>query len=189
MRTPEEFYSGHIKDATNINYYADDFIDKIKIINKGLPIYIYCRSGGRSTAAALKMQQLGFTKIFNLSKGVNSLVSADYQLIKTSSAVHKTGTRYSELTVNNFLDTNDLVLFAFITEWCVPCRKMTPIVEEIMKENPNVSVLFLDADENKKLMESYNIQAVPGFIFFKHSKEVFRHTGIISKNELLTRLI
>ena len=61
-------------------------------------------------------------------------------------------------------------------------------IQEIKKENTKIDVLFLDADENKQLMKSYEIQAVPGFIVFKYSKEFFRHTGVISKEELLVRL-
>ena len=66
VRTPEEFSSGHINEATNIDFYANDFDQKLNIIRKDIPIYIYCRSGGRSAAAAKKMEKLGFKKVYNL---------------------------------------------------------------------------------------------------------------------------
>ena len=58
VRTPQEFHSGHIEDATNIDFYASDFTDKLKIVRKDGPIYVYCRSGGRSSSAASKMKKL-----------------------------------------------------------------------------------------------------------------------------------
>ena len=40
VRTPQEFYSGHIKDATNLDFYADDFSDKLKIVRKDIPVFV-----------------------------------------------------------------------------------------------------------------------------------------------------
>ena len=44
------------------------------------------------------------------------------------------------------------------------------------------------ADVNKKVVKEYKIQAVPVFIVFRNSKEIFRHVGLISKEELLKHL-
>ena len=54
VRTSEEFQSGHLKEATNIDYYSDDFSKKINLVQRDKPIYLYCRSGGRSSSAAKK---------------------------------------------------------------------------------------------------------------------------------------
>ena len=48
--------SGHISDATNIDYYSSDFKEKLDLVNKDVPILVYCRSGGRSSRAANIMQ-------------------------------------------------------------------------------------------------------------------------------------
>ena len=40
VRTSQEFNSGHIIDATNIDFYSDDFTDKLKIVRKDIPIYV-----------------------------------------------------------------------------------------------------------------------------------------------------
>ena len=58
VRTAEEFNSGHIKDATNIDFYSNDFIEKLKLIRKEIPVYVYCRSGGRSSAAAININKV-----------------------------------------------------------------------------------------------------------------------------------
>ena len=71
----------------------------------------------------------------------------------------------------------------------MPCKKMKPIIQEIEKENPKIKVVFIDADINKELIKKYEINGVPVFIGFKNSKEVFRHVGIISKEEIVKAII
>lgn len=188
VRTPQEFYSGHIKDATNIDFYEGDFIDKLKMVRKDLPILVYCRSGGRSSSSARKMEQLGFTRVYNLVGGIGAWNNANYKTIKSKELKVLAQPNFTIAEVDTILKNNDVVLVDFSTEWCVPCKKMKPVVKQIQEENPLAKILFIDADVNKKVIQKYNIQAVPVFIVFKNSKEVFRHVGIISKEELLKHL-
>ncbi|NNK69770.1 MAG: rhodanese-like domain-containing protein, partial [Flavobacteriaceae bacterium] len=69
VRTPEEYEAGHIEKATNIDFLADNFEQNIQEINKDRPVFIYCRSGGRSGQAAELMKKLGFKKIYDLRGG------------------------------------------------------------------------------------------------------------------------
>lgn len=83
VRTSKEFKSGHIIDATNIDYYLEDFLDKLKSIRRDVPVYVYCRSGGRSSSAASEMEKLGFVKVYNLIGGIVSWQSEGYETIKS----------------------------------------------------------------------------------------------------------
>lgn len=188
VRTPQEFSSGHIKDATNINFYADEFMDKLKILRKDIPIYVYCRSGGRSSAAANKMEELGFTKVYNLIGGVGAWKSANNVIIKSEISKKVNHPTFSLLEIQNILHDHKLVLIDFNTQWCVPCIKMKSVIEEIQKEKPNLEVLYIDADVNKELITRYQIKGVPTFMIFKNNQEVFRHVGMISKLDLLAEL-
>jgi len=188
VRTSQEFNSGHIKDATNIDFYADDFIDKLKIVRKDIPIYVYCRSGGRSSSSASKMEKLGFTKVYNLLGGIGSWDSANYKTVKSKDEKRSIQPTFTISEMDNILKTNETVLMAFSTEWCVPCKKMKPVIQEIQQENLNVKVLFIDADINKELIKKHQIKGVPVFIVFKNTKEVSRHVGIIPKEELFQEL-
>ena len=188
VRTPQEFHSGHIKDATNIDFYEKDFIDKLNIVRKDLPVFVYCRSGGRSSSSARKMEELGFNQVYNLVGGIGAWNTANYATIKSKESKRFTKPTFAISEVYTILKNNDVVLIDFSTEWCVPCKKMKPVIEEIQEENPDAKVLFIDADVNKKVVKEYKIQAVPVFIVFKNSKEIFRHVGLISKEELLKHL-
>lgn len=71
VRTPQEYIEGYIKDAKNINIYdSTDFIEKVKSFSKKDDIYLYCKSGARSSAACQIMGQLGFENVFNLIGGI-----------------------------------------------------------------------------------------------------------------------
>ena len=69
VRTPEEYDAGHIEKAVNIDFLAEDFEDAIQKIDKDRPVFIYCRSGGRSGRASKLMKELGFKKVYDLEGG------------------------------------------------------------------------------------------------------------------------
>jgi rhodanese-related sulfurtransferase len=69
VRTPEEYNEGHLESALNINFYDENFLDQFANYSKEEPIFIYCRSGGRSGKAAKKLSKLGFKKVYDLQGG------------------------------------------------------------------------------------------------------------------------
>jgi len=69
VRTPEEYSEGHIKNATNINIFDDDFADQMSKLDKSKDIYVYCRSGKRSGKASKQLEEMGFTKVYDLQGG------------------------------------------------------------------------------------------------------------------------
>lgn len=71
VRTPEEFETGRIANAANIDWYADDFTDKVAGYNKSQPVFVYCKAGVRGKKAANKLAELGFTEIYNLEGGID----------------------------------------------------------------------------------------------------------------------
>ena len=69
VRTPEEYAAGHIPGAINLDWYADDFIDKAKAsLTTDRPVMVYCRSGKRSAKAAWKLDGNEF-RTYNLLGG------------------------------------------------------------------------------------------------------------------------
>ena len=70
IRTPQEFSQGHIEGAVNINYYDNNFLDQIAKYDKNQPIFIYCRSGNRTSPASRKISDFGFTQIYDLEGGI-----------------------------------------------------------------------------------------------------------------------
>lgn len=70
VRTPEEYNAGYIKDAVNIDFYDQEhFKENFEKFDKSEPIYVYCRSGGRSQKAAAILVDMGFEKVYDLEGG------------------------------------------------------------------------------------------------------------------------
>jgi rhodanese-related sulfurtransferase len=70
VRTPEEFLTGHIDKAKNINFNDPNFKQTIaSSLNKNKPVAIYCRSGRRSASALIILKEMGFKDIYDLEGG------------------------------------------------------------------------------------------------------------------------
>ena len=82
VRTPEEFIDGHLKNAQNINFYDDNFLTLMNNLDKSKPVYLYCRSGGRSGSAAKKLEAQGFTEIYDLKGGFLDWQNNNFEIIK-----------------------------------------------------------------------------------------------------------
>ena len=76
VRTPEEYAEGHLKNSVNIDWNVDGFDDKASGLDKNRPVFVYCRSGKRSSSAAKRLTSLGFTKIYNMQGGMNKWEAA-----------------------------------------------------------------------------------------------------------------
>lgn len=70
VRTPSEYAIGHIKNAVNIDWLSDTFEPKTESLDKKKSVYVYCKSGNRSSKAVKKLEELGFTKILELKGGI-----------------------------------------------------------------------------------------------------------------------
>lgn len=71
VRTAEEFESGYIKGALNMDIRGGaDFVASIEMLDKSKPYFVYCRSGARSGQACKLMSQMGFSAVYNLDGGV-----------------------------------------------------------------------------------------------------------------------
>ena len=82
VRTPKEFKEGHIKNAGNIDFYESDFLAQMNKLDKNKPLYIYCRSGGRSGKAAKQLKEQGFTEVYDLQGGILDWKKNNFELVK-----------------------------------------------------------------------------------------------------------
>lgn len=72
VRTPEEFKDGNIEGALNMNFYDDDFSSQLKTLDHARPLFIYCKSGGRSGKTYKMLKDMGVEKVYDLKGGYSS---------------------------------------------------------------------------------------------------------------------
>jgi len=82
IRTPQEYRQGHIKNAVNINLFDRNFLEEVGKLDKTKPVFIYCRTGNRTSSASKKMVKLGFQQVYDLKGGISNWVRSKNEIIK-----------------------------------------------------------------------------------------------------------
>jgi len=94
------------------------------------------------------------------------------------------------VTDQNFaqvIESNSLVLVDFWAEWCGPCKKVSPILDEISNET-GLLVGKLNVDENPVKMEEYSVHSIPTMVLFSSGQPVKTIVGAKPKHMLLKEL-
>ena len=77
----------------------------------------------------------------------------------------------------------------FFADWCGPCRKLSPIIEEIEQEfSDRVKFTKINTDENIDLAREYQISGIPTLLVFKNGELVERMVGLMPKNSIITNI-
>jgi thioredoxin 1 len=182
VRTPREFSNGHLKDALNCNWNGSEFDSQISTIDKSKPVFVYCMSGARSASAARKMRAGGFKTVYELDGGILKWRAANLpEVVPSNSSTGMTRQQFDAL-----LNTDKAVLVDFYADWCAPCRKMKPYLEEISKDMAGkVTVVRINVDDNKALCKELGIDALPVLQVYKNKTLSWTHTGYIEKAEVV----
>ena len=94
------------------------------------------------------------------------------------------------LTDENFeqevIKADQPVLVDFWAEWCVPCKMLGPIVEEVAKEyEGRIKVGKLNVDEAPEVSGQYQIQSIPTLMVFKGGEQVKSNIGVVPKEMIV----
>jgi thioredoxin 1 len=95
------------------------------------------------------------------------------------------------LTGNNFSEetSTGVVMVDFWATWCMPCKAMAPIIDEIANQTKGkVKIGKVDVDANGDLANRFNVQGIPNIIIFKNGVPVENLVGIQSKETLIQAL-
>ena len=94
------------------------------------------------------------------------------------------------LTDQNFnqeVESNETILIDFWAEWCGPCKKVSPILDEISNDT-GLLVGKLNIDENPEKTLEYAVQSIPTMVLFRNGKPVHTVLGAMPKHKLLKEL-
>ena len=75
-------------------------------------------------------------------------------------------------------------IYYFTADWCQPCKKTRPIVEELNREQTIAGFQIIDVDDNSELVKTFGIQSVPTFILFNDGIEKKRVIGSQTREQL-----
>ena len=186
VRTSGEFNQSHLKNAVNINISDENFIGQISKFDRKKPILVYCLSGSRSAYAARLMQSQGFKEVYDLSGG---LIKWRAEGLPETTDKTNTSTEMSSSHFKDLLNTDKLVLVDVYAEWCAPCKKMAPSLEEIKTEMASkVNLVRINADQNKNIVQELKVTALPTLLLYKNKKLIWSNVGFLTKQDIISHL-
>ena len=96
------------------------------------------------------------------------------------------------INMNNFreevLNSDKPVLLDFWAPWCGPCRMVSPILEEIANERPDIKVVKVNVDEEQELAMNFQVRSIPMLVVMRDGKVVSQSTGARPKAKILAML-
>lgn len=103
----------------------------------------------------------------------------------------KTGSveNVDEMHFQQFVSTNDCAVIDFWAEWCGPCRRIAPIMDELSIEFAGrVAFGKCNTDDNRSLAMQFNIDAIPAMMLFSHGQLVDRIIGAYPKEAIREKI-
>lgn len=92
----------------------------------------------------------------------------------------KTPTSFSEV-----INADTPVLVDFYTDWCGPCKMMTPILKDLKKEmGSEINIIKVDAEKNADAAIKYQVRGVPTLILFKNGRILWQQSGVVQLPQL-----
>ncbi len=186
VRTMGEFEGGHIEGAVNIDWTGSEFAKGMEDIDKSTPLFVYCLSGGRSSAAVNYLKENGYKTVHELDGGMMAWRKASMPE-STNSEI-----KGADMTTGDFqaLITSDkYVLVDFHAEWCGPCKKLKPILDEIATEYADeVVIVRIDVDQNPTISNQLNVNGIPDLKLYKDRKIVWETKGLVEKSVITEQL-
>lgn len=182
VRTAQEFAEGHLDDAVNVDWNAGEeaFAKQLQHVPKDKAVFVYCKAGGRSAGAVIKLEKMGFTNIKELKGGMMAWNSVFSGAVATPKAVG--------MSMQDFeaaIKTDKVVLVDFNAQWCGPCQKMKPFLHQMEKDlGDKLKIVYVDTDKNPTLAQLFKIEALPTLMIYKDGVKQWEHIGFQDKENL-----
>ena len=94
-----------------------------------------------------------------------------------------------ELTQENYqkevIESDKPVLIDFFATWCGPCKMVSPVVDEIANERPDIKVCKLDVDKNLDLARTFRVVSVRTLVAMKNGEMINKIIGAMPKAQIL----
>lgn len=88
------------------------------------------------------------------------------------------------------INSDKPVLVDFFATWCGPCQMLSPILKQI-KDNlgERIIIIKVDVDKNKDIASKFQVRGVPTMMLFQNGKQLWRQSGVLTKDEIIKIII
>ena len=90
---------------------------------------------------------------------------------------------------SDVIESDKPVVVDFWAEWCGPCKKLSPILEEVADElDGEVTIAKVNVDEERNLGAMFQIMSIPNVLIFNHGEKVDEFVGLRSKDDIVAQV-
>ena len=86
--------------------------------------------------------------------------------------------------INEVLNSDKKVLLDFFASWCGPCRMLSPVIDKVAEENPDVLVGKVNVDDEPELAAMFSVSSIPVLVVMKDGKILNQSLGAIPKQQV-----
>lgn len=98
----------------------------------------------------------------------------------------------THITKENFndevLQAPGTVLIDFWAAWCGPCRMLSPVIDEIAAENPQVKVCKINVDEQPEIAQVFGVASIPTLVVMRDGRAIQQAVGVRPKSDIVAML-
>ena len=91
---------------------------------------------------------------------------------------------------DTIINSEKPVLIDFFATWCGPCKMLGPILKKVKDSlGERISIIKIDVDKNQQIASKYQVRGVPTMILYQSGKQLWRQSGVLSKEEIIKVII
>lgn len=131
---------------------------------------------------------IGITVAYNyiINKNIEeSIPEKDLKNSKEEEKVEIIEIKNAEQFEKEVINESGVVFVDFYATWCMPCKTMSPIIEEIAKEHKEVKFVKIDIDKNEELAIKYNVMSIPTMLIIKDGEVTKTFVGVTNKENIV----
>lgn len=94
------------------------------------------------------------------------------------------------ISFDTIIQSEKPVLIDFFATWCGPCKMLAPVLKEVKDSlGERITILKMDVDKNQQLASKYQVRGVPTMILFQNGKQLWRQSGVLTKEEIIKNVV
>ena len=132
------------------------------------------------------MRSDGFKEVYELEGGIIKWRAKNLEETTENKTIPA---GYTLEDFQKLIQSDKLVLIDFYADWCEPCLRMKPFLEELTVEQAStLKIIRINADDNQALLKSLNIEGLPELQLYQNGILKWSHNGFMSKEAILKQL-
>ena len=84
----------------------------------------------------------------------------------------------------NAINSNSNVIVQFSADWCGPCKRLSPVLENFASSREDLSVFKVDVEQSQILAEQFEIKSIPKVVLFRNGSQINESIGMMNEEKL-----